>query len=321
MFGFLRRWLQGDVASTAAPKDLVTLERGRVAHLWHRPEGLPRVDWDMASRWIAEHAPDGADPAPWRRAVMAACLDQLRDELPTDHRRWRSRHVEGLGPMEGNLSPAMASAAERACHALRRDLSMIRDDAPIPTVAIVAITPKASYIDFTSSYFPDDGAFATSGGLYLNTEPDSVALIAVNAAVPWACEAAVAHELTHHALHGLNIPLWIEEGFTQLMEERVTGTCDFTLDPTQAARQRELWHDRDLQMFLDGHAFGSPDGDTQELAYHLSQWIVRSELTRRPGDFFRFVRACRDEDPDLACQRVLGVSQHELVATAMGLDE
>ncbi|MCE2968449.1 MAG: hypothetical protein ACK5WB_14400 [Phycisphaerales bacterium] len=319
MFGFLRRILDRDHVSLSPPPDLVTIERDKVAHLWHRPEGLPRLDWLMAAAWVQRNAPRNVNHAPWLRAVLAACLDDLRDDLSVDHRRWRSRHIEGIAPLDGSTSASIASTAERSCKILAESLRIIRGDIPVAPVAIVAITPLDAYIDFTSAYFPDQGEFATSGGLYLNEGTGSIPIIAINAATPTAAPQTVAHELTHHALHGLRVPLWIEEGFTQMMEERVTGVCHFTLDREMAERQRDHWSEHDLDSYIEGDAFHSPEGDTQELAYHLSQWVVRGELTRRGNDFLSFVRACQQGDPDHHCRRMLGSSQRELIATVLGI--
>ncbi len=204
---------------------------------------------------------------------------------------------------------------------MARCCKVVRDDAPIPPIALVAIEPKESYIDFTNSYFPDEGAFATSGGLYLNEGEDAFPLIAISAATRHACEAAAAHELTHHALRGARLPLWVEEGFTQMMEERVVGASNFTLNSEMVSRQREHWSERDIDEFLEGSAFLSPEDDTQELAYHLSQWVVRGELTSRPDQFFRFARACRNGDSTVLCRSILGETPREIVLRTIGIED
>lgn len=244
---------------------------------------------------------------------MAACLDELRDSLRHDHRRWRSANVEGLAPLDGLAGPAAAAAAERAFAGLKADLRPIRGTGPIPRIAIVLIEPVESYVDFTASYFPDEGAFATSGGLYLNEGTEAFPLIAVASSTRHAVPAVVVHELTHHALHGCGLPLWAEEGLTQMMEERHAGHVAFGLDRERIARQREHWGERGLGAFLDGSAFLSPTGDTQELAYALSQWVVRSELDRRPDRFFAFLAGCRGPGAESAALAALGVPMEKIV--------
>jgi hypothetical protein len=129
--------------------------------------------------------------------------------------------------------------------------------------------------------------------------------------------SVVAHELTHHALAGCGLPIWIEEGLTQMFEERVTGYTHFTVNIELVGRHRARWDAETLATFLDGRAFASPIDDTQELAYHLAQWVVRSELTRRPARFFEFARACRDMDAESAAQQTFSVSCEDLVQQVM----
>ena len=318
----LRRWLRTlcGVRPAPAPKDLLFVPRERVEHLWQRVHGLPRVDWRLAALWIARQT-DEEDPAKWRRAIMGACLDELRDSLTTDHRRWRSAHVEGLAPLEGPVGQAVSTIAEQACTRLRQDLRRIRGDAAIPPVAIVLIQPTDAYVNFVDSYFPEEGAFAMTGGLYLNDGAGAFPLIAVNASAPHGCAAAVVHELTHHCLHGCAIPIWAEEGLTQMMEERLHVGSGFELSAEWVERHRTRWSEVGIDAFVDGSAFLSPERDTQELAYHLAQWVVRGELTRRPDRFFTFLAHCRDQGPDPAFASALGGTPTDLInAIVFGTD-
>lgn len=318
------KWVQRLLGTTSRNKaelaNLPTVDRELVAHLWHYPDGLPKIDWESVSLWIAQQHEGTKRAEHWRRAVVGVYLDELRDSLNRDHRRWRSVNVDGLAPLEGSIGPLLAATAERSYSVLRSALKVIRGDVPIPPIALVAIEPQDAYIDFTSSYFSEDGAFATSGGLYLNEDNDAFALIAIDATIRQNCQNTVAHELTHHALHEARLPLWVEEGITQMMEERITHVSNFTLNNDILSRQRECWSRQDIDQFLDGSAFLSPEDDTQELAYHLAQWIVRRELERRPAEFFRFARACREYDWADQCQEVLGETPRELVLNLIGLE-
>lgn len=319
MFNYLRKLLSGKPRALAAPVGLPEIERANAAHLWHSPEGLPRVDWATANAWIprqsAKHPPEH-----WRRAVAAVWLDELRDSLAEDHRRWRSQNVEGIAPLAGSVAQAAANTAEHAYEVLTRDLAVIRGKEPIPPIALCLIAPLDSYLTLVSSYLPDEGEFATSGGMYLHEGTDALSLVAVNASGRHQCEQTIAHELTHHALHAARLPIWVEEGFTQMMEERVVGVPNFTLNQEMMDRQHAAWSERDIDEFLSGAGFHCPDDDIQELSYHLAQFIVRSELTRRPKDFFAFARACRDQDPERACTQHLGLTPRALVTGALGLE-
>jgi hypothetical protein len=127
-------------------------------------------------------------------------------------------------------------------------------------------------------------------------------------------EETIAHELTHHALKELGLPLCLEEGLTQMMEERITGRTHFRVTHELIQRHRDHWSEVGADRFWSGEAFHSAEDDEQELAYHLSQLIVRSLLSDRPEEFFAFARACREQGPETAALEHLGQSLNALGA-------
>lgn len=306
------------------PPVLPVLSQQDIEHLLGTRNGLPFVDWGFADAWARERFPDAdsGNIGVYQRAVAAAWLDALTYALPEAHRRWRTERVEGVAPMTRASGRALAPAAERSLEVLTRDLRPLRGVAPIPPVAVVGIAPTSSYIDFTDHFHSPDGgsgfeddeaSYATSGGVYINQGTDAFPLLAVSVIDGSDSAAVVAHELTHHALHGMSLPPWAEEGLAQMMEERVTGVGNFQLDHEQVERHREHLGTCGTDRFIDGIAFHSPEADEQELAYHLAQWVVRSLLESRPTDFFAFARACRDSDSAEACVTHLGSSPHDLI--------
>lgn len=132
-------------------------------------------------------------------------------------------------------------------------------------------------------------------------------------------DSTIAHELTHHALSELNLPAWMEEGFTQMMEERVTSVYNFTVNHELLQRHRLLWSTIGLRSFWEGESFHSARDDEQELSYHLSQLIVRSMLSDRPEEFLAFARSCRTaESVEAAALETLGLNLDSLASHVLG---
>lgn len=160
------------------------------------------------------------------------------------------------------------------------------------------------------------------GGMYLHGGRAPMSIIALPTAARWAVENTIAHEFTHHALAHLDMPLWIQEGLTQMMEERATGIGNFAAPRELLERHRARWGEDGLDGFLSGEAFGSPHEDTQELAYHLAQIVVRSLCSQRPKQFFAMAReATWDDGGRRAARSHLGVDLEHLVAASIGLRE
>lgn len=312
----------------ASGKSIVfpSLPREQIAPFLLEEEGLPHVDWGMAEVWIERKS--GGDltvSQSLRRAVAAAWLDELRDAMPTDSRRWRRASVEGLAPLEGNVGLRTANGADRSIEIIAKALREIRGDpttCPIPPIAVVVLATAEEYYSFISHFYGEEGEYATSGGIYVRSSADTFPILAINGQTTEHLEATIAHELTHHALHpdiadaGISegLPLWAEEGLTQLMEERVTGVANFRFNRALLARHRELWEGIGFGGFADGSTFHSPEGERQELSYNLAHALTNSLLTTRPKAFFAFARACRNEgaNAENAASEHLGGSVEEL---------
>jgi hypothetical protein len=296
--------------------DLVSIGREEIAGFLSVEHGMPQIDWGAVETWIGRRNEEPAKHAGLRRAAAAAWLDEVRDALKEDHRRWRHEQVEGLGPMEGDAAIRIARGTDGAIATVTRALSRIRGPEPIPPIALVALATTESYYSFVSHFHPEEGEWGTSGGMYINDGPDSFPVIALPTNLKWALEQTIAHELTHHALRGVELPLWVEEGITQMMEERVTGVPNFKLDREMLERHRERWLESEMATFLSGEAFSSAEEDTQELAYHLSQLVVRGLLDKDAEKFFAFARGCRQGERE-SMEKELGTTAEEIVERAL----
>jgi hypothetical protein len=305
-----------------APADLVSVDRASIAHAFHTVEGFPHVDWGAAEAWIRGHASTPTDEARFRRAVGAAWLDEVRDTLEEDHKRWRHAGIEGLAPMADDLAVRTARGADRARDIIADALKPMRGMSPIPVVCVIALAKSKDYYSFISRYYPDEGEFGTSGGVYINEGEPSIPMIAMPMNLKHSVEQTLAHELTHHALRGLELPLWVEEGLTQMMEERVTGHTGFTMNQEFLERHQERWGEDGVAIgrFWSGDAFHSPHDDEQELAYHLAQLLVRGLLTERPKPFFAFARACAGEGVRAAADEALGEQPEQIAARALRIE-
>lgn len=269
------------------------MSRDEIASLLVMDANVPQVDMAKLETWLQMQRRPNDELH--RRAVTAAWLDEVRSALAVEHRRLRTANTEVIVPLRAAVGVDVAQAGERALAVIHDALRKIRGDAPIRAIAIVAIAPTDAFIDFTSHFFSEDSHTATFGGLYIR-EGSVMPLLAINAMQKGHALSVLAHELTHHALRDARLPLWIEEGLTQMMEERVTGLLAFTLTEAEREEHANEWTREALEEFVEGTSFFSPHGDRQRLAYHLAQWFARACLTTQPERYFAFARACAQED-------------------------
>ena len=135
-----------------------------------------------------------------------------------------------------------------------------------------------SYYDYVTDFYPDEGEFALSGGMFLDV---GYGHFTVCPAYGDDYERVIAHELNHALLRHLPLPLWLNEGVTQVMEDVVQDSSYFMVDHEIRRRHRAYWNAETIDMFWSGDSFFSPD-DGQELSYHLSQVLFRNLMSDYP---------------------------------------
>lgn len=292
--------------------------------------GLPHLEWGRAWDHIEATSREASDANDLAAAMSAGWLDALAQAMhsryPEPLERWRDPAVEGLCPASDRAR--LERSAARALATIGRALAPIRGEPgehPIAHITIIAAPTLDAYYDFIDAYEQADGDLATSGGMYLGGSTANPPTLVLNVG-RHALEHTLAHELTHHALAPTTesagrLPLWAEEGLTQMMEERVTSQSFFTIDHEKMRRHRALWSSIGLAGFMNGETFLSPDEDHQELSYNLAQSVTRSLLASRPADFFAFARACMGgQEPAAAAIEHLGQSEEAILLGYLGIE-
>ncbi len=319
----LLSFLRPGQASKSRAGRLITLEPDRVEFLLTRREGQVVVDWEMAEAWVNTNYADAADHPHVLRAIAAAWLDALQRESRADLHRWRHAVVEGLAPIDDGISRRVAAAGDKSALIVGEAMSKITGARSVEPVCIIASATTEDYYTFIAPYYPSEGEFATSGGVYINQRGPGLAFLALPVQGQRRnIEQVIAHEMTHHALYRLRLPLWVEEGLTQMMEERVTGSAPVALTPQLIERHRAHWDPDHLAAFWRGESFHSAAGEAQELSYSLADAIVRTQLSDRSTLFLRFIRAAAgDSTGETAAQQVLGKSLESLAGKLVATDD
>lgn len=292
--------------------------------------GLPHLNWDEALDHIGSTAQTDSDADDLARAMIGGWVDALARALnaryPTPLARWRDVGVEGLAPAidRARLQRSTAKALATIGHALTPIRGDPRDH-PIAHITIIAAPTIDAYYDFVDAYRQDDGHFASSGGTYMGDSSINPPSLILNVH-RHAFEHSLAHELTHHALapqveDAGYLPLWAEEGLTQMMEERVTNQSHFAFDQEKLQRHRALWSSIGLNGFLNGDTFRSPEDGHQELSYNLAEAVTRSLLDTKPNSIFAFARACLGgNDPAKASIEHLGQTEAHVILSFLGIE-
>jgi hypothetical protein len=263
---------------------------------------------------VADRLQDGGE---WDRGVVLHWLESLQVAL--GQRLCLSQEGIAYVLATPDDTHRVRRAVERGLAEANALLSLLGAGGPTPPCAVLAFDLDSDYHTFISMYYPPEGSWASSGGLYIAHEASGFPVVAIRARHRPFIDEILGHELTHHVLAALRLPMWLQEGLAGLVQDRVAETSSFWVDTEMVARQRACWNERPLDEFWSGDSFESPHDELQRLSYHLAQWLVRKELSSDAPRFCGFVRSCAENGDDWAATEHFGQSKENWARTAIGL--
>lgn len=188
-----------------------------------------------------------------------------------------------------------------------------------PKHLVIICGDKLDYDEFSALEHPGRGGeLADSSGVFVGK---GLPHIALSSALLNDIHAILVHELVHDCISHLPLPLWLNEGITQLLEYQLVSWRPFVLDRETMEKHKAHWNAETIQLFWSGRSFFNP-GDSQFLSYNLSVVLARKIMTnvaRGQSDFWSFVRQARPSDAgDAAMRAQFGVGVEELVEDFLG---
>jgi hypothetical protein len=277
--------------------------------------GFPIPDWKAVNEW-ADGA--GIDSAAARNLARRTWLLHLRDTTGGGLHVVETRDSMVLSSFE----PRVALAAARYVSDVRgRIVRLLEGIAEFPAgeqSVMLVFDSREDYYRYVANYYPDDGEFAFSGGMFINAgcphfvgEKNDLSVL----------EPVIAHEMTHNSVAHLSLPMWLDEGIAVNTETRLAFQPANHQDAIDKInKHREFWTPERVQEFWSGQSFLRTD-EGNELSYDMARHIVEL-LGRDWSSFTRFARAAQREDGGAAAAReVLDLDLGQLAATAIGMRE
>lgn len=277
-------------------------------------EGLPRPNWQVVGEWIdANTEPSDLNEA-W--TILARdWLNGLVQMLPDGYVVAESAEFLLVTNDESRFSKRLLSDCERARRTILSTLAGVARDEGYGKHVLVAFGDTERYYDYITEFYPDEGEFALSGGVFLN---NGYGHIAICLAYGDEHERTIAHEMNHALLRHLPLPLWLNEGVTQFMEDVVVDSSCFVVDNETVRRHRDYWNRDTIHSFWSGESFFSPD-DGQELSYHLAHVLFRNLMSDYPKRMKDFLNSANWSDAgDSALRTVCGVTLGDCVCQFLG---
>ncbi|WP_442509865.1 hypothetical protein SH528x_001465 [Novipirellula sp. SH528] len=239
-------------------------------------ESLPRPNWDTIAAWVESNVDAAAFDDTWT-LIARHWLNRLAHSLPSGYAVHESPEFLLLAA-DPTFAKRVLARCERALQIILERLDGVASNEGFGKHVVLLFAGTESYYDYVADFYPAEGEFALSGGMFLDVGYGHFAICP-------ACgddyERTIAHELNHALLRHLPLPLWLNEGVTQFMEDCVLEASYFMVDHEIVRRHRSYWNDETIHMFWTGDSFYCPD-DGQELSYHLSQVLFRNLMFDYP---------------------------------------
>jgi hypothetical protein len=277
-------------------------------------DGLPRPNWPVITQW-AETVSDSVSPQKLWTEIVAHWLTQLADTLGNNYAVWESQQFFVLCSRDKNESSRLIRYCETA---VKKILGLLGDmvcQEGFGKHVVLLFHDAETYFTYVSDRYPEEGEFGGSSGMFIRDYYDHIAVLAGINLMP---ESTIAHELTHCLLRHLDLPLWLNEGVTQLAEQEVAG--DFREGMTkELAKKHQMWWNVDtIQEFWTGESFSAPD-DRQELSYSLAKILANRLMDQFTDTFAEFVKTASATDAgDSALWKTCRLSLSQSVSEFLG---
>lgn len=244
--------------------------------------GFPVIEWSTAQAWVDSIADEQAQHEAWSLCERA-WLAHLRPVLGPGYRVRSQGRALLLSTLPANVADATLTFVNKTVQRIVRVLDGVAASPEWGCDILIVFDDEESYYRYVSHYFPEDGEFAASSGMYLHHGCGHFVTVKADLR---AVEPVIVHELTHSCLSHLPIPAWLNEGLAVNTEYRLCPPPRPPSNPLQQhARHQKFWRSEIIQEFWSGKSFLRSD-EGNELSYDLARILV----SRFAADWDRFRR-------------------------------
>ena len=252
-------------------------------------DGFPRPDWNAIAEQI-HNGPENTWEAEWQ-LWSHRWLDSVLEQLPDNYRVVESDNFLVLTAQEDRYVDLLSTFLERTLKSILSNLGGIASDDGLGKHVVLMFDNQEHYYQYNLYFYPDEGEFALSSGMFLNVGYGHFVFPYVE---QFEAEATSAHELTHACLRHLPLPLWLNEGFAVTMEDDLCGSAPLRMDKERLDEHREFWNADTIQEFWSGTSFQRTD-EGNELSYELARYCLRA-LAHEYDVFSAFANSATFED-------------------------
>jgi hypothetical protein len=241
-------------------------------------DGLPYLNWQKVHEWVGE-LPATHQGEAWSRCERAWLL-HLGAALGPEYRLTESDSVALLSTLEPRTARNAMNFVSKTLRGIVHALDGIAHVPEWGKDVLVVLDSDEDYYRYISHYYPEEGEFARSSGIYIGAGCAHFVTVKTNMT---AIEPVIAHEMTHSCVGHLRLPAWLNEGMAVNMENRLTGSGVPIHTPREMHEKHlQFWGIVEMQEFWSGKSFLRSD-DGNMLSYDLARIMVEQMATNWPS--------------------------------------
>ncbi|MEQ1662099.1 MAG: hypothetical protein ABL877_05345 [Thiobacillus sp.] len=280
MFKFLRQFLAKPsdnssiphVVDISAVDKIATLNSGETFPV-HASlsfvNGMPVPDWTAVWQWVESLDVDKRHQA-WT-ACERSWLAHFTQTLGKSYRLTESKTAMLVSSQDNQVAAVTHAYMEKTLRRIVRVLDGVAATPEFGKDLLILFDDDEAYYHYVARYYPDEGEFAASSGMYLDHGCGHFVSMQTEF---HALEPVIAHEMTHACLGHLPLPAWLNEGLAVNTENRLAPRGQPLYTPEQMQdKHRQFWGENEIQEFWSGKSFLRAD-DGNLLSYDLAQTLV-----------------------------------------------
>lgn len=241
-------------------------------------------------------------------------LESIAKHLNNNYRIHDTHNFSILTNEGDRYTQIFSSFLERKLKGILDTLQGIALDNGYGKHVVIIFDDADKYYDYVSLFYPDEGEFGLSSGMYINEGYGHFVFPTQEVSI---AEPIAVHELTHACLSHLPIPTWLNEGIAVSMEAVLANTPPLFINDEIILKHQKYWNEQTIQEFWSGRSFYASD-EGQGLSYHLAH-IVVSNISTDFDIFSQFVNAAHHKDAgESAARNHLDISLGHLIKALLG---
>jgi len=248
-------------------------------------------DWNRVEQSIAIRLAQEDPSLLWTKVAMS-WVHSLRITLGDGFNVSASENFLLLSSGTAREQKLFLDYAEKTRNRILRLLDGIASDEGYGKSCVLAFADEEQYYEYVANYYPDEGEFAFSGGMFIHAGYSHFVCVSTEMQ---SIETVIAHELTHMHLTHLPIPAWLNEGLAVNTEQILSPPHGSLYTPNELREKHaKFWNESTIQEFWSGKSFTRID-DGNLLSYDLAKHLV-TLLSQNRDRFVAFANAATFTD-------------------------